>query len=41
MYINTSASDEIKQLDDDLKANRWGVKSVLEIKDSIELLTFF
>ena len=40
-YINTLSLDEIKQLDDDLKANGWWVKPILEIEDSIELLNLF
>ena len=40
-YINTLPPDEIKQLDDDLKANEWGVKSIVGIEDSVELLKLF
>ena len=32
---------EIEQLDADLKANGWGVKSIVEIEDCIELLKLF
>ena len=40
-YVNTLALDEIEQLDADLKANGWGVKSIVEIEDCIELLKLF
>ena len=40
-YINTLAPDEIKQLDHDFKANRSGVKPIVEIEDFIELLILF
>ena len=40
-YINTLAADEIEQLDADLKSNGWGVKSIVEIKDCIELVKLF
>ena len=40
-YINTLDLDEIDQLDNDLKANGWSVKSVVEIKDSVALLCIF
>ena len=33
--------DEFQQLDDDLKANDWGTKSLLEIENAYELLTIF
>ena len=34
-------ADEIQQLDDDIKANGYGVKSLLEIENSYELLKIF
>ena len=40
-YVNTLAPDEIEQLDADLKTNGWGVKSIVEIEDCIELLKLF
>ena len=40
-YTNTLSLDEIKQLDDDLKANGWRVKPILKIEDYIELLNLF
>ena len=40
-YVNTLAPDEIEHLDADLKANSWGVKSIVEIEDCIELLKLF
>ena len=40
-YINTLDLNEIEQLDNDLKANGWGVKSVVEINDSVALLCIF
>ena len=36
-YIHTLDADEIQQLDDDIKANGYGVKSLLEIESSYEL----
>ena len=33
--------DEIKQLDNDRKTNGWGVKSIVEIENSVELLCIF
>ena len=33
--------DEIEQMDNDLKANGWGVKLVLEIKNEFDLLCIF
>ena len=40
-YIHTLDADEIQQLDDDIKANGYGVKSLLEIENSYELLKIF
>ena len=40
-YINTLTADEIKQLDADLRSNGWGVKSIAEIEDYIELFRLF
>ena len=40
-YINTLTTNEIEQLDNDLKANGLGVKSILGIGNSIELLCIF
>ena len=40
-YINTLTPDEVEQLDNDLKANGWGVKSIVEIENSVELCVFF
>ena len=41
-YINTLDLDEIEQLDNDLKANGWGVaKLVMETENSIALLSIF
>ena len=39
--MNTISLDEIKQLDNNLKANDWGVKPTLEIEDPNELLKLF
>ena len=39
--MNTLDLDEIKILDNDLKANAWDVKSVVQIKDSVALLCIF
>ena len=40
-YIHSLDINEIQELDDDLKANGWGVKSLLEVENAYELLNFF
>ena len=40
-YIHSLDINEIQELDDDLKANGWGVKSLLEVENVYELLTVF
>ena len=40
-YINTLTTDEIEQLDADLRPNCWGFKSIVEVEDCIELLKLF
>ena len=40
-YINTLRLDEIEQLDYSLKAKSWGVRSVVEIENSIDLVCIF
>ena len=40
-YIHSLDIKEIQELDDDLKANGWGVKSLLEVENALELLTVF
>ena len=40
-YVDALATDEIEQLDADLKANGWGVKSIVKIEDCIKLLKMF
>ena len=40
-YIYTLYLDEIEQLDNDLKVHGWGVKSVVEIEDSVAVLCIF
>ena len=40
-YVHSLDVDEIQQLDDDLKANGWGTKSLLEVEIAYELLTIF
>ena len=40
-YIHSLDVDEMQQLEDDLKANGWGTKSLLEIEKAYELLTIF
>ena len=37
-YTHSLDVDEIQQLDEDLKANGWGAKSLLEVENSYELL---
>ena len=38
-YFHLLDPDEIQEFDDDLKANVWGAKSLLEIENAYELLT--
>ena len=40
-YIHSLDPNEIQKLDNDLKANEWGVKSLLEVENAYELLTVF
>ena len=40
-YFRLPDPDEIQELDDDLRANVWGAKSLLEIENAYELLTVF
>ena len=40
-YINTLTSDEIEQFNDNLRSYDWGVQSIVEIEDSIDLLCIF
>ena len=40
-YIHSLDADEIRKLDEDLKNNEWGAKTLLEIENSFELLSFF
>ena len=40
-YIHSLDVDEIQQLDDDLKSNGYGAKSLLEIENACKLLNTF
>ena len=40
-YIHSLNPNEIQELDDELKANGWGVKSLLDVESSYELLSVF
>ena len=40
-YIPSLDTNKIQKFDDDLKANGWGVKSLLEVENAYELLTLF
>ena len=40
-YIHFLDINEIQELDDDLKANGWGVKSLLKVENVYEILTVF
>ena len=40
-YIHLLDVDEIQQLDNNLEANGWGTKSLLEIENAHELLVIF
>ena len=39
--IHSLDADEIQELDEDLKTNGWGAKTLLEIENSFELLSIF
>ena len=38
-YIHSLDADEIQQLDDDIKTNRWGVINLLKIDNALELVS--
>ena len=40
-YMHSLDINEIQELDDDLKANRWGVKSLFEVENAYEIFTVF
>ena len=40
-YIRSLDADEIQELDEDLKTNGWDAKTLLEIENSLELLSAF
>ena len=40
-YIHSLEPDKVKQLDDNIKPNGWGVKSIGNIENSVELLLCF
>ena len=40
-YNHLLDADEIQELDEDLKANKWGAKTLLEIENSFEMLSIF
>lgn len=40
-YIHSLDSDEIQELDHDIKTNGWGVKNIIDIDNTFELLSFF
>ena len=40
-YIYPLIPDEIQELDADIKINRWGIKSLLEVENAYELLSVF
>ena len=40
-YIHSLEPDEIKQLDDNIKTNGWGIESIVDIQNSFELLHIF
>ena len=39
--IHSLDADEIQELHEDLKTNGWGAKTLLDIQNSFELLSFF
>ena len=40
-FINSLSSYEIKDLDNNIKANGWGIKKKIEIEDAHELMKIF
>ena len=40
-YIYSLELDKIKELDDDIKANGWGIESIVDMQNSFELLQIF
>ena len=40
-YFRSLDPDEIQKLDQDIKSNIWGVKTVLEIENALDLLAIF
>ena len=40
-YIHFLEPDEIEQLDDDIKANGWGIMSIVDVQNSVEVLLYF
>ena len=40
-YIQSLDLDEIQKMDDDIKSNGWGVKSLLEIENAFDFLRIF
>ena len=40
-YIHFLEPDEIEQLDDDIKANGWGIMSIVDVENSVEVLLYF
>ena len=40
-FINSLSSYEIKDMDNNIKANGWGIKKKIEIEDAHELMKIF
>ena len=40
-FINSLSSYEIKDMDNNIKANGWGIKKKIEIEDALELMKIF
>ena len=40
-YIHPLGPDEINQLDDDMKADKWRLESMIDMKNSFERLHIF
>ena len=40
-YIQSLDLDEIQKMDDDIKSNGWGVKSLLEVENAFGFLRVF
>ena len=40
-YVKSMSSYELQDIDEDIKTNGWGVKNIIDIDNTFELLSFF